>query len=158
MEEDLEQENVEQEALEQEEPLTEFPEEENLDPEPIEYDTKEPHLNDIFGLEDWDLYRAFAIENGYEIHEISPAITEQGSIRQFQVVEKTIHIPTHEEQRQARAEAYRLEKDPITCQIDSLRDEEQTPEVIAEIEKLKQQRSEVVSEIQERYPYPEGEE
>ena len=129
-------------------------EEQILEQGPIEYDTKEPHLNDIFGLEDWDLYRAFAIENGYEIHEISPAITEQGSIRQFQVVEKTIHIPTHEEQRQARAEAYRLEKDPITCQIDSLRDEEQTPEVIAEIEKLKQQRSDVVSEIQERYPYP----
>ena len=62
--------------------------------------------------------------------------------------------PTEEEQRQKRAEAYRLEKDPITCQITSLRDEEQTPEVIEEIERLKQERSAKVEEIKERYPYP----
>lgn len=62
--------------------------------------------------------------------------------------------PTEEEQRQKRAEAYRLEKDPITCQITSLRDEEQTPEVIEEINELLQKRAEVVKEIQDRYPYP----
>lgn len=62
--------------------------------------------------------------------------------------------PTYEEQRQNRAEAYRLEKDPITCQIQSLRDEEQTPEVIEEIEQLKQQRNAVVEDIHNRYPYP----
>lgn len=66
-------------------------------------------------------------------------------------------IPTNEEQRQRRAEAYRLEKDPITCQIQSLYDEEQTPEIIAEIEELKQQRIEKVEEIKERYPYNEEE-
>jgi len=121
-----------------------------------EVEVKEPHLNDIFGLEDWDLYRAFAVENGYIIKEISPIVTEDGEkIRQFQVVEREIHVPTYEEQRQARAEAYRLEKDPITCQIDSLRDEEQTPEIEAKIEELKQQRAEVVADIQERFPYPE---
>ncbi len=65
--------------------------------------------------------------------------------------------PTEEEQRQKRAEAYRLEKDPITCQIESLRDEEQTPEVIEEINELLQKRTEVVKDIQERYPYPVGE-
>ena len=63
--------------------------------------------------------------------------------------------PTEEEQRQKRAEAYRLEKDPITCQITSLRDEEQTPEIIEEINELLQKREEVVKDIQERYPYPE---
>ena len=65
------------------------------------------------------------------------------------------HIVTHEEQRQKRAEAYRSEKDPITCQIESLRDEEQTPEVIEEIEQLKQERAAVVESIHERYPYPD---
>lgn len=63
--------------------------------------------------------------------------------------------PTYEEQKEARAIAYRLEKDPITCQIQSLRDEEQTEEIIAEIEELKIKRVEVVQEIKERYPYPE---
>lgn len=62
--------------------------------------------------------------------------------------------PTEEEQRQKRAEAYRLEKDPITCQITSLRDKEQTPEIIKEINELIQKRAEVVTAIQERYPYP----
>ena len=59
-----------------------------------------------------------------------------------------------EEMRQARAEAYRLEKDPITCQINSLRDEEQTPEVIAEIAALVEERKAKVEEIKQRYPYP----
>lgn len=62
--------------------------------------------------------------------------------------------PTEEEQRKKRAEAYRLEKDPITCQITSLRDEEQTPEIVEEINELLQKRTEVVKDIQERYPYP----
>ena len=62
--------------------------------------------------------------------------------------------PTKEEQQKARAEAYRLEKDPITCQINSLRDEEQTPEVIAEIASLIEERKAKVAEIKARYPYP----
>lgn len=62
-----------------------------------------------------------------------------------------------EKQRSKRAQAYLLEKDPITCQIQSLKDEEQTPEIIEEIESLKLKRAEIVSEIKERYPYPEEE-
>ena len=62
--------------------------------------------------------------------------------------------PTKEEQRQKRAEAYRLEKDPITCQINSLRDEEQTPEVIAEIASLVEERKAKVEEIKQQFPYP----
>lgn len=62
--------------------------------------------------------------------------------------------PTKEEQQKARAEAYRLEKDPITCQINSLRDEEQTPEVIAEIASLVEERKAKVDEIKQRFPYP----
>lgn len=70
------------------------------------------------------------------------------------LLKSEIPAPTEEEQRQKRAEAYRLEKDPITCQITSLRDEEQTPEIIEEINELLQKRAEVVKDIQERYPYP----
>lgn len=65
--------------------------------------------------------------------------------------------PTEEEQRQKRELAYTLEVDPITCHIQRLSDEEQTEEVIAEIEALKQERSEKVEEIKRRFPYPVGE-
>lgn len=66
--------------------------------------------------------------------------------------------PTEEEQRKNRELAYTQEVDPITCHIQRLADEEQTPEVIEEIEQLKQERSDKVEEIKERYPYPVEEE
>ena len=66
--------------------------------------------------------------------------------------------PTYEEQREARAKAYSIEVDPITLQISRLRDEEQTPEIIEKVNELLQKRNEVVKDIQERYPYPVGEE
>ena len=65
--------------------------------------------------------------------------------------------PTEEEQRQKRAEAYRVEVDPITLQISRLRDEEQTTEIVEKINELLQKRNELVVDIQERYPYPVGE-
>lgn len=71
------------------------------------------------------------------------------------LLKSEIPAPTEEEQREKRAVAYREEKDPITCQIMSLRDEEQTPEIIEKIDELLKKRSEVVKDIQERYPYPE---
>ena len=68
-----------------------------------------------------------------------------------------VPAPTEEEQRQKRAEAYRVEVDPITLQISRLRDEEQTTEIIKKINELLQKRNELVVDIQERYPYPVGE-
>lgn len=68
-------------------------------------------------------------------------------------VEKIIPEPTDEEQKQARANAYLQEVDPITCHISRLVDEEQTPEIEQEIINLKQERSAKVEEIKERYPY-----
>lgn len=73
--------------------------------------------------------------------------------RYFQIGNE--HVVTKEEQQMKRSEAYAKEKDPITCQIMSLRDEEQTPEIIAEIDELLKKRSDVVKDIKERYPYPE---
>lgn len=63
--------------------------------------------------------------------------------------------PTKEEIKQIRRQLYITQKDPITCQIQSLKDEEQTPEIIAEIEALKQERTAKVEEIKQKYPYPE---
>ena len=65
--------------------------------------------------------------------------------------------PTHEEQREKRALAYQQEVDPITSHIQRLRDEEQTEEVIAEINELINERVLKVEEIKQRYPYPESE-
>ena len=62
--------------------------------------------------------------------------------------------PTKEEQQKARENAYRAEVDPITCHINRLKDEEQTPEVIAEIASLVEERKAKVDEIKQRYPYP----
>ena len=64
--------------------------------------------------------------------------------------------PTEEEQRKNRELAYTKEVDTITCHINRLLDEEQTPEIEQEIEELKQERSAKVEEIKERYPYPVG--
>lgn len=66
-----------------------------------------------------------------------------------------IPAPTKEEQSGKRATAYREEIDPITAHISRLRDEEQTEEIIAEIEALIAERSVLVEEIKARYPYPE---
>lgn len=62
--------------------------------------------------------------------------------------------PTKEEQQKARQEAYKAEVDPITCHINRLKDEEQTPEVIAEIAQLVEERKAKVEEIKQRFPYP----
>lgn len=64
--------------------------------------------------------------------------------------------PTKEEQSENRALAYQQEVDPITCHIQRLEDEPQTPEIEQEIADLKTERSEKVEEIKERYPYPVG--
>lgn len=60
-----------------------------------------------------------------------------------------------EECRRNREEAYTAEVDPITSHIQRLKDEEQTPEIVSEIEQLKAERTSKVEEIKERYPYPE---
>lgn len=91
------------------------------------------------------------------ITEIEPIIVEDEQVRRFQIVEVPLPpAPTEEEQRQKREEAYTKEVDPITCHIDRLKDKEQTEEVIAEIEALKQARDEKVEDIKRKYPYPVG--
>ena len=62
--------------------------------------------------------------------------------------------PTKEEQQKARENAYKAKVDPITCHINRLKDQEQTPEVIAEIAALVEERKAKVEEIKQRFPYP----
>ena len=70
------------------------------------------------------------------------------------LLKSEIPAPTKEEQSEKRALAYQQEVDPITSHIQRLRDKEQTPEIVAEIEQLIAERDAKVEEIKQRYPYP----
>lgn len=70
------------------------------------------------------------------------------------LLKSEIPAPTHDEQSDKRAMAYKQEVDPITSHISRLRDKEQTPEIVAEIEQLIAERDAKVEEIIQRYPYP----
>lgn len=70
------------------------------------------------------------------------------------LLKSDIPAPTKEEVAERRRSLYIEQKDPLTCQIQALRDEEQTDEIIAEIESLKVKRAEVVAKIKEENPYP----
>lgn len=61
----------------------------------------------------------------------------------------------NEYQSQQREKAYEAEVDPITAHISRLKDKEQTPEIIAEIEALRAERDEKIEMIKARYPYAE---
>lgn len=61
---------------------------------------------------------------------------------------------THDEVEAIRCQLYITSVDPITSHINRLRDEEQTDEIITEIEALKIKRAEVVAKIKEENPYP----
>lgn len=61
--------------------------------------------------------------------------------------------PTHEEVEAARASAYRERVDPITCEIQRLRDMGGSAAEIAEAEA---RRAEAVAAIKAQWPYPEG--
>lgn len=62
--------------------------------------------------------------------------------------------PTYEEVSETRKQLYTEQVDPITSQIQRLRDEPQTKEVIDEIEALKTERSKIVEKIKNENPYP----
>lgn len=93
------------------------------------------------------------IEDGFSFQEVDVSYDNRFYLKGYAPEEPA---PTKEEQSEKRASAYQQEVDPITCHIQRLQDEEQTPEIEQEIEVLKQERSEKVEEIKERYPYPVG--
>ena len=81
---------------------------------------------------------------GYEIQETGEALL---------AIQPDPYIPTDEEQRQARANAYAVEVDPITAHIQRLKDQDPIPE--GEIAELIAEREAKVREIKERFPYSE---
>ena len=60
--------------------------------------------------------------------------------------------------KETRAGLYATEVDPITAHINRLRDEELTPEIVAEMAELVEERKQVVARIKEENPYPVKEE
>lgn len=72
----------------------------------------------------------------------------------LEAVENVAPVLTKEEIESIRRQLYVAEVDPITSHINRLRDEEQTEEIVAEIESLKAERSAKVAEIKENNPYP----
>lgn len=101
----------------------------------------------------WCNAKKVGIEEKHEQQESEMGVTD---VRYYEICETPeTPAPTKEQQSERRRLAYIAEKDPITCQIQSLRDEEQTEEVVAEINRLIEERAEVVAEIKERYPYPD---
>lgn len=71
------------------------------------------------------------------------------------LLKSEIPAPTKEEQSKKREAAYVAETDPIQTHIDRLKDGEQTPEIVAEIEALRIERDEKIKAIKTRYPYAE---
>ncbi|MFQ6778237.1 MAG: hypothetical protein ACLRFI_02995 [Alphaproteobacteria bacterium] len=69
------------------------------------------------------------------------------------LLKSEIPLPTNAEQQEKRAEAYLIEVDPITAHINRLKDEEQTEEIVAEIEQLKTERKHKITNIKSLYPY-----
>lgn len=96
----------------------------------------------------------YYVEIGMELMDVEYAYDSCWYVAGYAPIKPEPLPPTKEEQKEKRRAAYVVEKDPITCQIMSLRDEKQTEEIIAEINKLIEERAAKVEEIKARYPYP----
>ena len=109
----------------------------------------------IIAISDSDSEFKFLVKDGVE-SDPNHTCDDYEQYNGEYLLKSEIPAPTEEEQRQKREQAYTQEVDPITCHISRLEDEEQTPEIEQEIAELKQERSEKVEEIKQRYPYPIG--
>lgn len=111
--------------------------------------------------ENWKILKDEIEEKREEYSEVAFWCNQNGYI----IIETETHFkvekipekpaPTRTEIEAIRRSLYIANKDPLTCQIESLKDEEQTPEIVAEIEALKIKRAEIVAEIKTNNPYPE---
>lgn len=96
-----------------------------------------------------------AISLGLLLHTDKEIVYGYNGKRYFKGDEPTPPATTKEEISETRRQLYIAEKDPITCQIQALRDEEQTEEIMAQIESLKEERARVVEKIKAENPYPQ---
>ena len=109
--------------------------------------------NKIIAISDTDSQFKFLVKDSVET-DTEHTCEDYEQYNGEYLLKSEIPAPTKEEQSEKRALAYQKEVDPITCHIQRLEDEEQTPEIEQEIADLKQERSDKVEEIKERYPYP----
>lgn len=112
--------------------------------------------NRIIAISDTDMEFFCLVKDSVEIDEMHTT-DDYDQYNGEYLLKSEIPAPTHDEQSEKRAEAYRNEVDPITSHIQRLRDLEQTEEIVAEIAALIAERDVKVTEIKERYPYPEQE-
>ncbi len=110
--------------------------------------------NKIIAVSDTDSQFKFMVKDSVET-DTEHTCEDYEQYNGEYLLKEDVPAPTQEEQSEKRAAAYQQEVDPITCHIQRLEDEEQTPEIEQEIADLKQERSDKVEEIKERYPYPE---
>lgn len=101
-------------------------------------------------LEGWTATDATEIPNTESQDGCTVAVLWDG--KTLSVVQVPIPQPTHEEIEQARAAAYRATVDPITCEIQRLRDMGGSAQEIAEAEA---RREAAVTAVKAQWPYPE---
>lgn len=109
--------------------------------------------NKIIAISDTDAEFFCLVKDSVEIDE-THTTADYDQYNGEYMLKSDIPAPTQDEQSEKRAMAYQAEVDPITCHINRLKDEEQTPDIEAEIADLMAERTEKVAEIKERYPYP----
>lgn len=102
-----------------------------------------------------DLENEYLLKQGFEPMDIDER-PFKGSYY-LQGMRPADPIPTHDEISELRERAYEREVDgKYTAQIQRLRDEEQTEEIVAKINELIIERKRKVEEIKQRYPYLEN--
>lgn len=109
--------------------------------------------NKIIAISDTDSEFLCLVKDTVEIDE-THTTADYDQYNGEYLLKSEIPAPSHDEQSDLRAKAYQVEVDPITSHIQRLRDKEQTPEIVAEIEQLIAERDAKVEEIKQRYPYP----
>lgn len=109
--------------------------------------------NKIIAISDTDSEFPCLVKDSVETDE-THTIADYDQYNGEYLLKSEIPAPTKEEQSEKREQAYKDEVDGITAHIQRLRDKEQTPEIVAEIEQLIAERDAKVEEIKQRYPYP----
>jgi len=108
--------------------------------------------NKIIAISDTD-YEFPCLVKDVVVEDTEHTVDDYDQYNGEYLLKSEIPNPTHEEQSKKREAAYIAETDPIQTHIDRLKDKEQTPEIIAEIEALRIERDEKIDAIKARYPY-----
>lgn len=111
--------------------------------------------NKIIAISDTDNRFKFIVKDSV-VEDVEHVSADYDQYNGEYLLKYEIPAPTEEEQSKKREAAYVAETDPIQTHIDRLKDGEQTPEIVAEIEALRIERDEKIAAIKERYPYPKN--